>query len=51
MNMAYKIDALAGALRRPYRIRCLNFAGALFAVADLIVGHEKLELPDRSSSD
>ena len=34
-----------------YRIRCLKFAGALFGVADLIVGHEKLEVPDRSSSD
>jgi hypothetical protein len=28
MNMAYKIDALAGALQRPYRIRCSNFVDA-----------------------
>jgi hypothetical protein len=32
-----------------YRIRCLNFADARFAVLDLAVANENLELPRRSS--
>src|SRR5262245_17021517 len=33
-----------------YKIQCLNFADARLAVLDLLVAHENLELPDRSSS-